>query len=230
MPAYSTAAPAAIQNQGGLVASQGLLRTAQIVNTILAAGQTLPLSQAGQGFYLIASNGAVSIRPSNGTFNSYYVGTGAKTDALNSFSMLELRNDNTFSVTLSLWVGFGDYIDNRNVQITDLFYPVVFPTYPVATAATNLLIPDLSGSAIVDINGQTWLALNRLTLQITNFDTVNAMPLKDTTNKVGAILACLPNTSLIIAISGNYRITLGTTALNCLVSETYNCIRPTLAP
>ena len=172
----------------------------------------------------------MSIRPSNGTFNSYYVGTGARTDPLNSFSMLEIANNNAFSITLSLWVGFGEYVDNRNVQITDLFYPVVFPTYPKASALTNLLVPDLSGSAITDINGTVWLALNRLTLQITNFDTVNSMPIGDTANTAGAILACLPNTSLILAISGNYRITLGSTALNCLVSETYNCIRPTLAP
>ena len=227
---YATAAAPTIQNQGGLVAATGLVRTAQIVNTIIAAGQTLPLSQAGQGFYVIACNGAVSIRPSNGTFNSYYVGTGARTDPLNSFSMLEIANNNAFSITLSLWVGFGEYVDNRNVQITDLFYPVVFPTYPKASALTNLLLPDLSGSAITDINGTVWLALNRLTLQITNFDTVNSMPIGDTANTAGAILACLPNTSLILAISGNYRITLGSTALNCLVSETYNCIRPTLAP
>lgn len=216
------------QSAAGQVSPVALRRTAQIVNTIIPANSTLPISQAGLGFYIIAASYPVDIRPSGGSFNAYYTGTGGKADPLNGFSGLEVRNNSNNPITLSLWVGFGDYIDNRLIQVSDLFNTVVYPTYPVASAASNLLIPDLTGQKFTDINGNLWLALNRISILITNFDTANAMPLKDSANAVGSIFACLPNTSAILNVSGDYRITLGSTPLNCVVSEIYNAITPTL--
>lgn len=217
-------------SQHGVVPNVGIRRTAQIVNTIVPASTTLPISQAGEAFYIIAASGPVQVRPSNGAFNTYYTGTGIRADANANFDMLEVRNSTAHSITISIWVGFGEYVDNRVILVSDLFFSVIYPTYPVPNAASNILIPDRSGSAILDINGNSWLALNRISLQITNFDTANAMPIKDTANAVGSVLACLPNTSLIMSMSGDYRITIGATALNCIVSETYNAIQPTLGP
>jgi hypothetical protein len=225
--------PSSIQTFGGsagIVPSEAIKRTAQIINTIIPANSTLPIFQAGLAFYVIAASAPVQIRPAGGTFNSYYTGTGVRADPLNAFDLLEVQNRNAASVTLSLWVGFGDYIDNRLITVSDLFFPIAFPTYPVAAAAVDLLVPDRSGTAIVDINGVTWLALNRISILITNFDTVNPIPLKDLANAVGAVFSCLPNTSAVLELAGDYRVTLGATPLNMILSEVYNCISPTLGP
>ena len=225
-------APAApVDNVGGLVQPGALKRSAQIINTIIPAGVTLPIFQAGQAFYVIACNGPLSIRPRDGVFASYYVGTGVRADPGNLFDLLEVKNANAYPVTLSLWVGFGDFIDNRLIPVSDLFFPIVFPTYPVAGALTSIDLPDRSGTAILDIDGTTWLALSRLQILMTNFDGANPMPVVNRTGAViGRVFACLPNTSAVLEFAGDYRITLGAVALNCLVSEVYNCITPTLAP
>jgi hypothetical protein len=224
---------ASIQTFGGnagLVPSAALRRTAQIINTIILANSTLPLFQAGEAFYIIACNSSVEIRPANGTFNSYYTGTGVRVDSQNAFDQLEVRNSHDFPVTISLWVGFGNYIDNRSILISNLFYRVGFPLNPVASANVSLDMLDKSGTAIVDINGKTWLALNRIQVLMTNFDMINSIPFLDMAGAVGAIFSCLPNTSAVFELDGDYLITLGGTPLNCIIAEIYNCIEPTLGP
>ena len=200
----------------------------QIVNTIIQAGQTLPIFQTAEGFYVIACSGVVQIRPRDGVFNTYYTGTGEQAVNGVSFDLLEVMNATANAITLSIWVGKGSYIDHRFIQVSGLFNNIAYPTYPVASAATNLVVTDRSGTQILDVNGKAWLALNRVAIYITNFDTVNSIALRDTALAVGSVFSCLPNTSAVLTMDGTYRINLGGTALNCIVSEVYNSIAPTL--
>jgi hypothetical protein len=156
----------------GLVPAAAIKRTAQIVNTIVPAGQTLPIYQAGEAFYIIFANGVVQIRPTDGTFNGYTTGTGVRADPQNNFPMLEVRNENAFAVVLSLWVGFGDYIDNRINLTSSPVVPVTVPGYDfkIGPASNNVVIPDLSATPYTDFAGNNWLLVSRASLLVSNAD------------------------------------------------------------
>ena len=220
-----------VVNQAGLVPSSSPNRTAQIVNTIVAAGATLPISQAGEGFYIIAASGPVLVRPRGGVWDSYYVGTGLKADPENAFDLVELRNPSAAnSLTVSLWVGFGDYIDHRLLAISDLFFPIVYATYPTPAAAAQIDIPDLSGTQIDDVNGTPWLALNRIALQASNNDPANFLQIRDwaLSTPVRSIITVFPLQSVTLPISGDFRCKIGAGNIDAVVSEIYNCIAPSI--
>lgn len=210
------------------VPASALARTAQILNLIIPANTTLPVNQAGEAFYVIACSCAngIEIRPRNGTFNSYFTGTGVAVDSLNDFDMVEVRNSTTSSVALSLWIGFGKYIDNRSILVGGQINPIVIPTYSVPGSLARVPLPDLSGTAIVDANGSVWFALNRVAIQITNLDKANAITI-EALNGGNPVLACLPFTSLAEPVSGDFSAYQGGANMNGYVSEIYNAISPT---
>src|SRR5581483_991275 len=221
------------QNLGGagVTPSRGPTRSSQILNCIIAPNSTLPVAQAGNRFYLVATSFPVRIRPQKGTFNTYYQGTGLAVDPDNSFSSIEVQNTTDNSIVVSLFVGFGDYIDNRAILVNDIIQQVINPTYPVPNASNTVLIPDLSGEAFVDINGNTWLALNRISLQISNLDASNNLQIRDFSRDVGSIGIVFSQTSYILGTAGDYALQIGggSTPINAVVSEVYNAIAPSIS-
>jgi hypothetical protein len=225
--------PPTPQNLGGagVTSSRGPTRSSQILNCIIAANSTLPIAQAGNRFYIIACSFPVRIRPQNGTFNTYYQGTGLSVDPDNSFSSIEVQNNTSNSIVVSLFVGFGDYIDNRAILVNDVIQQVINPTYFVPNALNTVSIPDLSGQPFVDINGNPWLALNRISLQISNLDATNNLQIRDYARAVGSIGIVFSETSYIIGTAGDYALQIGggSTPINAIVSEVYNAIAPSIS-
>ncbi len=86
--------------------------SAQFTTTLAAGGvQNVPI--AGQIFYVIDTTAQLTIRTSNGGRELYDVGTGKVCDPSETFDWIEVANNNAVPVTLTIFIGFGDYIDNR---------------------------------------------------------------------------------------------------------------------
>lgn len=211
-------------NRPGVVPGSSRGRSSQIVTLLIPANKPIQLFQAGQQFYLTLASGAVKIKPNNGSENTYQQGKGQVVPLDNCFTSLQITNPNPFSVVISIFVGFSDYIDNSLILFNPQIANVVYPTYPVSAAAANLLIPDLSGSAFFDSNGTEWLALSRVSIYISNIDTGLTYNLQNTAaNKT--LLSVFPATNVTLPFSGNFRITDGAT-LKMIVSEVYMAVLP----
>lgn len=228
MPALNDVIPVvpkiARENRPGVVPAVSGGRSSQILNLIVPALKPIQLFQAGQQFYLVLATGTVKIKPNNGSENTYTQGKGQIVPADNQFSSLQLYNPNAFDIIVSIFVGFGDYIDNTVILFNPQVASVIYPTFPVLGAANNVTITDRSGSAFVDPNGNSWLALKREKIYVTNYDLALTYGIKNISGS-NTVLGVLPQTNVVLEFDGNYKIS-DAAVLQIVVSETYMAIVP----
>lgn len=215
------------QNNQGSFAPSGPNRTSQIITTILPAGATLPIFQAGDEFYIVVATAALKIKPNNGSENEYVQGTGLKVNDQNIFANLQVRNDNPFNTVVQIFVGFGGYIDNRLITSDPNNYQAPYATYPIPNSAGTIDIPDLSGQAFIGVDGKTYLALSRRALYVSNLtlaDTYNLQGIDGLPGSPLYLLGVFPQTSIVYEASGHLQIKVPSGNINALVSEVYNSI------
>lgn len=222
-----------VANNDNRTSTQGLFnrgsraKSSVQINNLIPAGGTLPLPVSGVNFYLLLASAAVKIRPSGGNFDEYTTGTGLNLDPANAFELLEIRNDNSFAVAFSIFVGWDSYDDRRLILAQQQTPQVAYPTYPVASAAAVITINDLSGTLITDINLRQWYAIYRVAMLFFNPDTGVTFNVQKSGSIVPggpAVGVVYPLTSLRLDFSGNYIVNLGGANINAIVSEIYACI------
>lgn len=214
-------------NSSGVALPNAESRTSLSYANILPAGGTLPINASGTQFYVTIATGDIEIRPSRGIFNTYAAGTGMQLTLENAFSLLEVRNPNAYPVVFQVFVGFDQFIDNRLVLVQTGQKVVAKPTYPTPNSASVVNITDISTQQFTDINGGKWYALSRVAILLFNPDAGVALLVQkanSVTSNDLAIGIVLPNTSIRLDVSGNYRLTLGGANINAIVSELYEAI------
>lgn len=202
-------------------------QTSRVIATSISAGQTIPFAIAGTSFYVSASSAAIMVRPSGGEFTSYVQGTGLQ--ILNGFDSLEINNPGSSPVSFQIFVGFDTFLDRRLFLAQSNTPNVAFPTYSTPMTAPAVAITDLSGQGFFDLDGNPWLAIQRLYIVISNVDasaTVLVQKQGTVTQNGPAIAAVFPNTSWIEALSGNFALNVGGGNVNCIVHEIYQSIPP----
>jgi len=219
-------------NNSGAPETKGVSRTAQIISSAIPAGQTLTYPVSGNNFYLIVSTATIAIRPRGGVFNNYTSGKGQLMDEQNLFNLLEVQNNTPYSVVFSLFVGFGGYIDNTLILNTQIAQ-VAYATSPAVSLSNIINIPDLSGQAFTDINGNPMLAVSRSGLYISNYDLASTYSLEamlPVQNLVAnkRLLAIAHGTDIVYPASGDFRIWIPTSTINAVVSEIYSAIAPSI--
>lgn len=216
-----------INSSGAALAELQKGRSSQIFANIVPAGGTLTVPVTGNCFYFLTLTLLVQVRVQGGVFNPFTQGKGMKFVAENNFPMLEIRNENAVAVVFQLFVGFDEYIDNTLIlDNASGRKNIVYPTAPVPNVSANILIPDLSGTKINDINGNQWYALNRLSIYVSNADAAAVYDLVNTANDKTAVLF-QPLQTLSLPFSGNFRMTEAGN-INAIVSETYEAIPVTV--
>lgn len=198
----------------------------------IAAGNTVPIPQRGTQFYLQICTGTVNIRARAGAsgagdFSLFTQGTGDRSKT--AFDIIEIENPNAFPVVLQIWIGFDDFIDNRLILSNATIPNVTNPTQPTPTA-TNIPIPDLSGSAFFDINGNKWLALFRVAIIISNTSTGTTLLLQQFGSVIAggpAVLSIPPGLVIAHNSSGNFCLNVGGGTIPAIVSEIYQSIPAT---
>ncbi len=205
---------------------QGVNRTSQIVTSVVPAGEFLNIFQAGARFYLIVATGLLSIKPNNGSENEYVQGTGLECEEQNYFANIQVKNNTPNSIVFQIFVGFGSYIDNRLIVFDPSVTRVVYPTYTNVNTLGTVLIPDRSGQAIVDANGNPYLALNREAIYLSNLDTGVTYTVQDTA-LTKALMYVFPQNSNVLPWNGDFAVHVPAAFINMVISEVYNAILPT---
>ncbi len=215
-------------NSSGIPLASQQARTSLFYSNIVPAGGTLTIPCAGTQFYFTVCTLPIQVRPSGGIFNVYSQGKGLQLLEINAFSQLEIKNTNANAVVFQLFVGFDGYIDNTLIlNQSSGQADIVYATFPVVNAANDVAITDLSGTEILDLNGNSYYALNRVAIIAANADGAAVYDIQNTAaNKTIALLQ--PLQTLRLDMSGNFRIVEGG-PLNIIVSEIYNAI-PKIPP
>lgn len=164
-------------------------RSSVYVKQTIPAGQTIHVSAYGETFYFIGLTAPVNVKTDITAAKPYRQGTGERFPSELRFKSFDIENPNSSPVTLTMWVGFGEYIDHRTALIDGYTQAVgsAFSTVPAVTARVFNGVP--SGTQ-----------LHRKQIVVTNLDLANALLVRDQTQAV--ICAVLPNTSLTLPISG----------------------------
>jgi hypothetical protein len=205
----------------------------QIFNLPLAAGQTITQPGSGTRAYLVIATAPVNMRARGAAYGTtsyslFEQGQGisqAGEDAV-PFDVVDIQNPNAVPIVISIWIGFSDFIDNRLILANATVQNIANPVYPVANAALNVQIPDLTGGSFFDINGKLWLPLYRIAIEV--FNTSNAdiyflQKLGATGLADGSIGAVQPLTPVRFDVSGDYSI-IQAAAINAIINEIYAAI------
>lgn len=214
-------------SSGNFAATSPLSRTSIIYPIVVPANAVVPVPCAGTVFYVTVATAPVQIRPVSGVFNTYTNGKGLRLQPQNAFASLEVKNTNAFPVVVQLFVGFDEFIDNTLILANTGQQLVARPTYPTASAAANVNILDISGSAFLDINGVSWYALQREAIYISNIDsgvTLLLQKLGSVVSNGPSAIAIFPTSNLRYAASGDFCLNVGGGNINAIVSELYQAI------
>lgn len=204
----------------------------QQYNFSIPAGQTFTQPAFGTRAYLVVATASVNMRVRGrdygaGAYSLFSQGTGVgEPNAAEQFDVVDIQNFNGYAVVVSLWVGYADFIDNRLILDATINKAVTYPTQPVA-GATNINIPDISGTNFTDINGKGWIAISRVAIIISNLDTGVTLLLQAagaSTASGPAVLMSPPGLPVSHSSSGNFSINVGGGAINAIVSEIYQAI------
>ena len=212
-----------------------------ILATTIPPGSTVPQQIQGSFFYVIASSAGISVRPKGGSFNTYQPGTGYRLPkqanpagaALppidGSFSMIEIANPNAFS-------GFVCAFHRlRRIHRQSPYFGGERRTaynegYIFADAGTPGPIPilDVSGEAFADQNGETWLAVNRITFYVDNLSTSSNLLLQNSASDGTSCGIIFPATTRTFPVSGDFTLKTGAGDVQAGVIEIYNAISPSI--
>lgn len=164
-------------------------RSSVFVRQSIPAGQTIHVSAYGETFYFIGLTAPVNVKTDLTAAKPYRQGTGERFPSELRFRSLDIENPNASPVQLTLWVGFGEYIDHRTALIDG---------YTQAVGSPYNSVPPMSARTF---NGQpSGSQLQRKAIVVTNLDVANPLLVRD--GNANVICAVLANTSLTLPISG----------------------------
>jgi hypothetical protein len=206
-----------------------------VQNVSLKPGQMLPLSISGTTLSFTIITGSVAWRGTKARKFAGPVTTAAAgftwTDL--DFDVIELINlSSTNSCAVQCVIGGAGFQNNQLIISQSQGQNVAYPTCPTVNSSTRILIPDLSGGTFFDVNGNKWIALNRIAIEGFNADAGVTLFLQKFTPAGGspadpAIGIVYPLTPIKFEFSGNYRFDLGGATINAIVNEIYNAIPST---
>lgn len=86
---------------------------ASMVSIMIEPGALYEFNVSANHFYVVNSTGPVNIKSAEFPEKTYRAGTGERLSGNQIFTRLELFNRGTVPIELTVWAGFGEYIDNR---------------------------------------------------------------------------------------------------------------------
>jgi hypothetical protein len=105
----------------------------------IAAGATETRAMRGEMFYVLAATGTVRVTPDNRPGADFEAGQGRRLKAGDSFESLAFYNAEASSITITVQVGSGEFIDNR-LTVQDLLGTAIAATAAAPTTAATLIV------------------------------------------------------------------------------------------
>ncbi len=180
---------------------KGLARNSATMAITIPANSTRSIRQTGIRFYLVETNSdsLLYIKTDKTSAEAYTVGTGKVFSEDQWFSTVEVENKTATAIDITIFIGWGDYLDNRTTIVGNRLssiLPVIEPkTYTLAQVSATL--GATTGVALTGI--ATGTQLRRKSIQVTNLDPNLNLQVRDTALSVA--LTVFPNTSIILPTS-----------------------------
>jgi hypothetical protein len=163
--------------------SEASTKAAVQVTRIIPAGETVGMEAYGRSFYVLKANAELEINTDLTAPKVYKRGKGENFPELFRFKRLEVKNTAAFAVTVTLWIGFGEYID-KNVDVSEN------PSALIGIGFTSIAASPGPGNSVT-LTGAPPSAnyLRRKSVIITNLDPANFLEYTDGTNAAGVVFA-----------------------------------------
>ena len=195
-----------------------------MVVPLAAAGSVNSIAhipQLGTVFYIVSANvaGEIIIKTDRTQEESFTAGTGKRFEDEFYYSTLEISNPNPFPITVVLFCGFGNYIDNRlNLASQSVYLPVTDP--PSNLIGKNVTTINAGASVVMD-GVPAADQYRRAAVLVDNLDAASPLTVYDSVGGVAGFV--LPLSSRYIPASGYVKIANDTgAAINCAVAEIWN--------
>jgi hypothetical protein len=191
------------------LAVEAFSRSSIVITVTIPANGVLPYPVYGESFYFLGATAPIEAKTDKTSYKPYRKGTGENFPAELRFTRLEIKNDNAFAVQVTLWAGFGQYIDNR-FEIVDTF-----------TSIQGWVSSQINaGASAIFTGAPVGSQIQRKAIVVSNIDANNTLVIRDKNNNF--CCAVFPNTSITLPISGEVRVFNPTGAnIQCYVSEVW---------
>lgn len=166
-----------------------------------SAGSVQRFPQAGIRFYFVEcdSDAEIAVKSDKTQAEIFTVGTGKEFTEEQAFTALEIQNLSAAAVTVTIFAGFGDYIDKRTTIVGNRLssiLPVIEPKTQGAAGATN----PIGAGATINLTGvPVSPQLRRKCIVVTNLDPALNIQIRD--NAGGILLTVFKETSVTLPIS-----------------------------
>lgn len=190
---------------------ENVVRTSRTFQLVLAAAnnpqsiQRIP--QAGVRFYIVESNSdaGLLIKTDKTSDELFTVGTGKEFSEEQYFTALQITNENPVPITITLFAGFGDYIDKRTTIVGNRLQSILPTIEPVVQAfsvkVVGVPVTAIAGGADIPTTGTpTPTQLRRKAILVSNLDPNLNLQLKDQDGNICHTI--FNNTCQIIPVSG----------------------------
>lgn len=188
----------------------GFVRSSRTATVILAAaGQTQSIQrfpQTGVRFYIVesSSDAEIGIKTDKTQQELFTVGTGKEFSDDQAFTALELENFSSAAVTLKLFAGYGNYIDQRTTIVGNRLTSIL-PTIEPRTQMVAGVVNSINAITGITLTGApSVLQLRRKAVGLTNLDPAANLQLRDALLNIG--LTIFPGTSIIYPLSESVQI------------------------
>ncbi len=132
-----------------------------IVSLVIGPGKTVVVPQRGDRFRVYSSPAPLNIRADGqDTFSLFSQQTGVTYPGF--FNLLEVQNPMPNTIVCQIFVSSGAALDDtRTLQAQNV---VNWPTWGPSGGLIIAPIPDLTGSIFKDVQGNSWLAVQRVSI------------------------------------------------------------------
>lgn len=188
----------------------GFVRSSRTAKIILApAGVTQSIQrfpQVGVRFYIVESDSdaAIGIKTDKTQQELFTVGTGKEFSEDQAFTALEFENFSAAQITLTVFMGYGNFIDQRTTIVGNRLTSIL-PTIEPKTAMVAGVVNSINAITAFTLTGvPSTLQLRRKAIGVTNLDPNLNLQLRDALLNIG--LTIFPGTSIIYPLSESVQI------------------------
>lgn len=200
------------------------------LSNIVGPKNRVTLNISGQEFYFPIANLPLYARESGGVWNYYVQGTGVATES--GFSTVEVYNPNETPLVFQIFATPRGYQDHRlvpNQSVQNILN--VYDTGDWTGANPyELDVPDLSGQTFEDPQGNSWLAISRVSLTVQLLDSGEITIRSGPVIIFDAISMGGPLTPYILECAGPFHLTLQDNTMGIglpiAVFEIYQAMQP----
>lgn len=175
------------------LSKESYTRSSLVHSATIPANSSRFISMYGDRFYLLQCTAPIEIKTEATGFKPYRKGTGEQFPEDLRFERLEVKNDNSYAVEIKIWVGFGEYIDQR-FEIVDAYSEIRSDNVTTIAAGATLTYDGEPASG----------EIQRKAFVLTNLDPNSRLDVLDKNDNLA--VACFAEQSITLPVCGEIKV------------------------